>query len=421
MTTEIKTATDAFQMVIGDPNAGNVPAVLESHDISSANAGGISYKTATDAEKQIMDTVIASIDLTNSDTIIALGEHERQELARLADAILDSINPSIKVKFTEVMGELIDAVRTNNLSEIKKRISLNPITLITNKLTSVFSGKDSKVENTKEMISNFMTEVGESRKIISEMVDKLEEQKDVLDQNFEHINELGAALTVTAANMGIIRAGVAEYIRRVNDGEITTLTDLQEKAANSKRASDRDNYQLAEANWNNLLTVDTDLLGSISVYDMNIANLVFTRRANVQNRIQTRTALTTTIAEWKTQLAIFATVTAEQGAAQLLKSAADLQSHAIKQNVDLFDTLVDSVTKRSAQGTFNLREIITAQDSMATKLEGAGKLVEEAFKRQEEDKKALAVSAEKFRVRATNALAVKSPNVKPQTPQTPNL
>lgn len=402
----VGTASTEFQIVIGNPAVEQLTATIESAN-ASANAGGLTYQSAKPEEREKMDAIIASIDLTNSDTIIALGEKERTSLADLADQMLNSMDPGVRVQFAEVLKELIDGVRNNNLDAIKKRVGANPAEAIIGRLTAIFTRRDYQVEATKKMITEFMTDVSNTRKVIVEMVGKLEVQKVELEKNFVRINELGYAITVAAADMRIVRAAVAEFIRRVEANEITVLTDLQNKAAASGRTDDRDAHMLAQANWNDIRTVDADLLGSISVYDMNIANLAFTKQANLQNRIQTRTTLTTTIAEWKTQLAIFAIVTAENAAAQLLNAAGDLTKQAVKQNADLFDTLVTSVSDRAARGTYNLKAIMEAQERMATTLETAGKKVEAEFARQREDKEKLGASIERFRKRTNEVYKVK--------------
>ena len=396
-------ANKSFQIVIGDPSNTNAPATVAPANVATADAsaGGLSYKTATPEERAKMDKIIASIDLTKSDSIIALGSQEREKLAALADQVLDSVQPGVKLAFVQALKELIDCVKANSLDEVKKRLAGGGVKNALHKLGQSLWHRD-PLADSKEMIEKFMTDISGSRKIIHEMTDKLMIQKDELDKNFERINALGFNITVAAQEMRVVRAASAEFIDRVNDGRITTLTDLQKKANDSGRSDDSQAYQEAQTNWNNLRTVDGDLLGSINVYDMNVANLAFTKQANLQNRIQTATTLTTTIAEWKTQLAIFAVVTTENAAAQLLNAAGQLTEASVKQNAELFDTLVDSITTRAGKGTYNLRQIMDAQNSMATKLEGVGAKVEAQFDQLAKDKVALEESSAIFRKRITN-------------------
>jgi hypothetical protein len=152
---------------------------------------------------------------------------------------------------------------------------------------------------------------------------------------------------------------------------------------------------------------------------MNVANLAFTKQANLQNRIQTATTLTTTIAEWKTQLAIFAVVTTENAAAQLLNAAGQLTEQSVKQNKELFDTLVDTITARAGKGTYNLRQIMDAQNSMAAKLEGVGAKVEAQFKQLADDKEALEKSSAVFRKRITNVYSKGAVIAAPAAPKAP--
>jgi uncharacterized protein YaaN involved in tellurite resistance len=396
-------ANGSFQITIGDASNSNVPATTGPTSVatSDASAGGLSYKTANTDERAKMDQIIAGIDLTKSDTIIALGAQERQKLADLADKVLDSVQPDAKLAFAEALKELIDCLKANSLDEIKKRIQSGGMKNALHKLGESLWHHD-PLADSKEMIQKFMTDITSSRKVIHEMTDKLLVQKDELDKNFERINALGFSITQAAQDMRIVRAASAEFIERVNDGRITTLSDLQKKANETQRSDDMEKYQDAQTNWNSLRVVDGDLLGSIGVYNMNVANLAFTKKANQQNRIQTATTLTTTIAEWKTQLAIFAVVATESTAAALLNTASDLTAKSVAANKDLFDTLVDMEVGRSAKGTFNLRQIIDTQTAMAAKLEGVGATVEAQFDQLAKDKTALEQSSAEFRKRVTN-------------------
>ncbi len=400
-------ANTGFSIQIGAAPSGNLPAVTTGNPVAGASAGGLSYATAHADEKAEMEKIIAGIDLTDSKTIEALGSEERQQLATLADQILDSIQPSVRLAFAEALAELIEAIKSNSLDNIKKAIRDGAVQKVGKALWNTLSGKDNNLEQSKEMIGKFMTNISGSRKTITEMTDKLMAQKIELDKNFTRINEMGYAITVAAQRMRVVRAATAEFIRRIESGEITVLEDLT-KIAENGRSDDVQKLRDAQSGWNNLRVADGDLLGSINIYDMNVANLAFTKDANVQNRMKTSNILTNTIAEWKTQLAIFAMVATENAATQLIGAANQLSAAAVKQNKDLFDTLVDSVTAQTAQGTHNLRQIMQAQNDMATKLESVGPIMEKQFAQLAADKIVLETSAAEFHKRVTKVYSNKS-------------
>jgi hypothetical protein len=153
---------------------------------------------------------------------------------------------------------------------------------------------------------------------------------------------------------------------------------------------------------------------------MNVANLAFTKQANIQNRIQTKQTLTTSVSEWKSQLALFGIVTTEKFAAQLIESGRALTAQSVQQNKELFDSLVDITVQNAARGTYSLRQIIETQGAMATKLETVGTQIDEQFKRLEADKKALEQSSAEFRKRAANVYN-KNPATLGTLPKGPSL
>ncbi len=388
-----------FTLDLGGDTSANLPATTGGNAVTTSNngTGGLTYQNATDAERKEMDDYMATIDLTNPETVIALGSKKREKLADLADAILDSVQPSVKLAFAEALGSLIRVVQANSLAEVKKRITDGAISKAFKGMYNALTRKDNKVEVAKSTIERFMTDISTSRKTIEEMVDKLKEQQVELNKNYVRINTLGAEMNEAAQGMRVERAAAAEYIRRVEAGEITVLADLEAKAHESGRADDMEKLQLAQASWNNLRVVDGDMLASIGVYDMNVANLAFTKQANIQNRMQTANTLTTTIAEWKSQLAMFAVVTTETAATQLLGAASQLTEQSLKANKDLFDTLVDATIKNAGKGTYSLRGIVDQQGAMLTKLNSVGPAIEAQFKQLADDKKKLEESSAAFR------------------------
>lgn len=413
--TDEKTA-DTIGITIQINDAASLPATTVDN-----TTGGLTYAAGTAEEKSAMDTIIASIDLQNSDSIITLGTEQREKLADLADRLLDSLQPSVKIAFAEALQALTEAVKSNSLTEIKKRITDGTLTNLFKAVVHAVTFRSHKQAMSKQTIERFMTDITGTRKTIEDMIDKLNDQTVELDKNFVRINELGYAMTGAAQEMRVVRAATAEYIRRVEAGEVTVLSDLEARAKETGRADDLEKLQLAQANWNNLRTVDGDLLASIGIYDMNVANLAFTKQANIQNRIQTRQTLTTSVAEWKSQLALFGIVTTEKFAAQLIESGRQLTEQSVKQNKDLFDSLVDITVQNAARGTYSLRQIIETQGAMASKLEAVGTQIDQQFKKLEDDKRALEESSASFRKRVANVYSKNPATLGGTTPKGPTL
>lgn len=401
MSDEPKTKTEeavGLNLDLQEATSDNVPAVVQAEPVKTA--GGLSYDTARPDEKARMDQIIEGIDLTDPETVVSLGGQERQKLADVAEQMLDSFKPDAKLAFAEALKSLLDTIMQNNVDAVRKRSTVGALKRAFKMVACMLTGKDYRVELNKDMVASFMEDVTGSRATIQEVTDTLEEQYEELNKNFNRINTLGKEIVVAAQDMRVVRAATAEYIRRVDAGEITTLTDLETTANTSGRSDDTETLQLAQATWNNLRTVDGDLLASISVYDMNVANLAFTKQANIQNRMKTSTALTSTTAEWKTQLAVFGTVLVERAAQSVLDTVGDLTDKSVQANQDLFEELVDSTIKQATNGMYDLKKIKATQDKMASKLEEVGPAIEAQFNVLAADKAALEQSAAEFRERA---------------------
>lgn len=395
-------ATFGLELDLTGSAPANIVPVAETGVAANQNSnnGTLNYGNATPEEKEVMDKIIKSIDLTNPDTILALGREERKRLGDLSDAILNSIQPEVSMAFASALKSLMDAISSNSISEMKKRLN-SASSSFKDAVAGLNPFGPNKAEREKkknqQMLSSFMTDISSSRKTIQEMVGKLETQQGTLAVNYGNINRMGAELVKTAQDMRVVRAAAAEKIRRLETGEDTTLSDLAAKAKASGRPDDMEKLNVAQANYNNLRKADAGLLGSVSVYEMNTANLAFTKQANLQNQLDTDMALSNTVNEWKGQLATFAMVTTETAAQTILNNVDAITAKSVQTNQDLFDTLVDMTVGRAASGPYNLRQLIEAQNHMAQKLSTVGERVDANFKALAEDKKALEANSKHFR------------------------
>jgi hypothetical protein len=102
-------------------------------------------------------------------------------------------------------------------------------------------------------------------------------------QSGSRIGEFAHAVVAIAQEMQIVSAATTEYIRRVRAGEIKIFEELKAKNHASGRWEDKVKLQLAQANWQNLLTVDVCLLGSIRLCDMSAAHLAFIGNLTKEN------------------------------------------------------------------------------------------------------------------------------------------
>lgn len=384
-------------------SGNNVPAVVMDIDLSVAaqEGGGLSYRTATPEERAEMDQIIASIDLQNSETIIALGQVQRDKLSKLADETLDSLDPSVKLNFVEALKGLVDAVRANSLDEMKKKIQDG----VVGRLMNIFRSSGMSHKEMVEKVKEFSTNITAARKVIREMVDKLEIQKGELVKNYDRINALGREFSIAGQEMRVVRAATAEYIRRVSAGENTELADLARTAQQTGRKDDQERLQTGVAGYKALFNMDTELLSSIAVYDMNVASMAFTKEANIQNRAQTAVALSTAVSRWKSQLAVYSVMMVEKTAQELLGGVDALNRQSIKNGVELFEQLVDMTVSQSATGKETMRTIMDGEAKVVSLLEKVGERVEADFAERAAEKKQLEASMSHFTRSVVNVYA----------------
>jgi uncharacterized protein YaaN involved in tellurite resistance len=389
-------ANGEFQIVI-EPSNTNAPTVVGSSTPEPAQTiNGLTYANAHTDEREQMNKIIASIDLKNPDTIVALGSDEMKALGTLSDEILDSVQPGVKLAFAEALKSLVELVHANSVEEIRKRIEEGGPSRAFHALGNAILHRDNKIEASKRLIQHFMEDVTHTRQIIQEMANKLRDQQVALDQNYVNINKSGAALVKAAKSMEIVQAATEEKIRRIKSGEDKTLEQLTE-AAKSGHPDDVDALTVAQASFSALRTKNGNLVGSVGVFVKQISTLAFTKTANIADRMQTADALTNIVNDWKADLMIFEEVTTENAAVQLLNVVDQLTKKADEKNEAMFDLLVDAVAARQGSTNRNLRSILDSQVARANKLRSVGPQVEAQFTQMESDAAALKAGTAKFK------------------------
>jgi hypothetical protein len=382
--------------------AANPPAVK--------SAGGLSYQTATKEELVVMDgvieTIIKALKEGNAEGIIEVGGPQRKKLADLSDQMLQNINPQVNLAFKQALSQLLGALQANSIVEIKKRLQGGAIAQLGHAIGHMLHHKPS-AEDQQKMVQNFMKEIDSSRKSITETADRLVLQETQLNENYGRINTMGKELTVTAQDTRVVRAATAEAIRRIEAGDITVLADIEAKAKASGRADDLEALQIAQANWNNLRTVDGALLSAINVFDTQVANLAFTKNLNIQNRMQTENALSITVPQWKSLLVTSALMWQEEDAGALLNVVDEMSVQAVKQQGEEFTKLTNIAVERAGSGVALMRQLITTESDMATTLQGLGARFDEKYREQTEAKTALEIANQKFK--ETTVLAFSKP------------
>jgi uncharacterized protein YaaN involved in tellurite resistance len=356
MTTENKTivadATPVADFAIAtEAPTGNLPATLDTTGTQVAQdfGTGLNYKNATPQERAEMDLVIASIDLTNDESITSLGSDVREKLAELSDRLLDSLDPTAKLALADAIKNLSEILKSNSIDDIKQRIAKGAIASMVESFVGFFTRNRNEEKAVREMLENFMTDISSSRKSIQEMADKLVIQAGTLKENSNRINVMGAAMVVSAQRMRIVEAAAAEYLARIEDGRVTTISDLQ-RGVEAGRAQDRELLEKAQSNFINLRTVDSMMVDSISTFDRNIATLSFARQSNIQNQLQTENALKNSVSEWKSQLATFGIIMQEKAAMLVLRVVEEMKKKSITTNAELFDEMVNMTIEGATKG-----------------------------------------------------------------------
>lgn len=326
------------------PAASATAAAVDNYDVNKWN------EMTPDEQKKVMD-LAASINVTDSQSVIAFGTAAQTELSRFSDTILDQIRNKDSGQVGEALTDLLGRVQELDAG------GLDPNKM--SGLSKIFGGFRAEARK-------FVARYEKMSTSIEKIIDSLERNKiqlirdiTMLDvmyvKNLEHLKQLDI----------YIMAGTLK-LQELNN---KVLPALREQAARSGDAMDAQKVK--------------DAMDLINRFEKKVHDLKLTRMIAIQTAPQIRliqsndqmlveriqSSILNTIPLWKNQIVISITLLRQQDALKLQKSVTDSTNDLLTRNSELLKTGSIQVAKENERGIVELETLKKVNADLVTTLE----------------------------------------------------
>ncbi len=345
--TEIKTAVKQTTILSEDEI---VPGVKNAM---------VAYSEVDSKEKEAIDSLIAEINMKDSNSIIYFGSSAQEKVTEISDKMLEGVKNKELGQSGEALNEMVATIRGFDVNE------LDP-----NKKPSFFA----RLFGRAKPLAKFLQKYETVQHQIDSITTKLEKHEEVLLKDIVSLDKL------YEANL--------EYFHRletyINAGEEKLrLVDEIEVPAMQKEAESSDDMLKAQEL--------RDLKGSRDDLERRVHDLRLTRQVTLQslpsirlvqendkgliNKINSTVA--NTIPLWRQQLAQTVTIWRSGAAAKTIKDASDLTNELLKGNAENLKIANKQVREQLERGIFDIEVIKEANQTLIETIEDSLRISEE--------------------------------------------
>jgi len=319
----------------------------------------VPYTEVKDDDKVEIDSLIAEINMQDSNSIIFFGSKAQESVTEISDKMLEGVKNKELGSSGAALNEMVATIRGFDIDE------LDP-----NKKPGFFARMFGKMKPLAKFLQKYET----VKTQIDSITDKLEDHKVTLLKDITSLDRLYTAnLEYFHTLENYINAG-EEKLRQVDED---LVPQLQQKAENS------DDMLIAQEL--------RDLKGSRDDLERRVHDLRLTRQVTLQSLPSIRlvqendkglinkinSTIANTIPLWRQQLAQTVTIWRSGAAAKTIKDASDLTNELLKGNAENLKIANKSVREQLERGIFDINVIKEANQTLIETIEDSLRISEE--------------------------------------------
>ncbi len=352
----------------------------------------IPYQQTQAAERNVIDGLLAEIDIDDSHTLLYFGAPAQQQLASISDDMLAGVRNKDTGAAGASLNDMMSTVRGFDIS------GLDP-----DKKQGFFARMVGKAKP----LAQFMQQYEQVQDQIDAIGDDLERHKTQLLTDVASLDRLyNANLEYFHQLEQYIIAG-EEKIRQLDSEAIPAL---ETKAASGEVMLDAQNLRDLRSNRDALerRVHDLKLTRQVAMQSLPSIRLVQENDKGLINKIISTTA--NTLPLWRTQLAQAVTIHRSREASSSIRAASDLTNELLKANADNLKTGNAEARREIERSVFDIEAVTHANTALIETIEESLQIADEGRKKRAEATLQLETLEAELRKTLANATASSSSN-----------
>lgn len=339
----------------------------------------VAYQTATPAEREAIERVMAELDLSDTNSILFFGTRAQEEVTAIADEMLEGVRNKDTGVAGDALNEMVTTLRGFSIEGIDpaKKPGLlarifgraRPIARILQQYEQVRSQVDGIANRLDRHTSTLMKDIG--------MLDRL------FDRTLEYFHRL--ELYIAAGQ---------ERLRQLDADTIPALAREVESSRDALKAQEladlrarRDDLERRVHDLKLTRQVTMQSLPSIRIVQQNDKALVSKIESTMAN----------TIPLWRQQLAMAVTIARSAEAGDTLKKATDLTNELLTANAEALRGSTQAVRAQVERGVVDIAAVKQANDALIATIDDALRIAEEGRQQRVEAEKQLVACENELR------------------------
>ncbi len=334
--------------------------------LAEVQAEPIAYQDADAERRQRIDTAMAELDLSDSNSIIFFGTKAQEQLTTISDNMLEGVRNKDVGPAGDALNEMVVTLRGFDIDD------LDP-----NKKQGFLA----KLFGWGKPVAKFLQGYEEIRKQIDGITDKLEGHKTKL------LTDIASLDRLYDANLDYFHT-LADYIsagdEKLRQLDAETIPAMAAEAGNSEdvlRAQELRDMRAARDDLERRVH-DLKLTRQVAMQSLPGIRLVQENDKSLVTKINSTMA--NTVPLWRQQLAQAVTIYRSGQAGETVKAATDLTNELLTANAENLKTANAEIREQVERGVFDINVIKEANNTLIATIEESLQIADEGKRKRRE-------------------------------------
>lgn len=334
--------------------------------LAEVQAEPVAYQDADAGRRQRIETAMAELDITDSNSIIFFGTKAQEQLTTISDSMLEGVRNKDVGPAGDALNEMVVTLRGFDIDDMDPNKK---------------QGFLAKLFGWGKPVAKFLQGYEEIRKQIDGITDKLESHKTKLLTDIASLDRLyDANLDYFHTLADYISAG-DEKLRQLDEETIPAMAAEAENSEDVLKAQELRDMRAARDDLERRVH-DLKLTRQVAMQSLPGIRLVQENDKSLVTKINSTMA--NTVPLWRQQLAQAVTIYRSGQAGETVEAATDLTNELLTANAENLQTANAEIRKQVERGVFDINVIKEANKTLIATIEESLQIADEGKRKRRE-------------------------------------
>jgi len=351
----------------------------------------VPYEKVDASERQMIDRLMAEIDLTDSNSVIFFGSKAQQELTSISDNMLEGVRNKDLGSAGKSLNDMVGVLRG---FEVENFDPHNRPGFFMRFIRRIFGGITP--------VAKFIQQYEGVRRQVDTVTDDLEKHKTLLLRDIKSLDNLYSANLDYFHNLEAYIVAGEQKLKHIDEEMIPAAEATAAAADDVLQAQELRDLRSGRDDLERRIH-DLRLTRQVAMQGLPSIRLIQENDKGLVNKINS--TLVNTVPLWRQQLAQAVTIFRSAEAAKSVKAASDLTNELLEKNSENLRTANKSVREELERGVFDVNAVRRANENLIATVEESLQIADEGKRQRAEAEKQLETMEAELKETLRNASA----------------